>query len=209
MKDSLNREKSAANKGRVFSEESRRKMSLGQLMRVENNGGRGLPHSDASRKKIGIKSKEKFTPSFKEKFRRKMESAGIWIADQARSDYEVYFREAHWPKRMLDLANEEDAKNLSILGLWNPFNNLKGLVRDHAFSRRDGFDIKVFPIILRHPANLRLISNSDNIRKSGTSSISIEELMNRIIMYKHLWFEQEDCIKAIAEFKQGKRWVRK
>lgn len=209
MKDPLNREKSGGNKGRIFSEESRKKMSLGQQTRIANNGGKGLPHSEESKKKIGIKSKEKFTPTFKENFRRKMVSVGAWIDDKDRADYEIYFKEAQWPKHMLDLANEEDGKNLVILGLWNSFNNLKGLVRDHAFSRRDGFDIKIFPIILRHPANLRLISNSDNIRKSGTSSISIEELIDRIVAYKQPWFEQENCLVAIEEFKQGKRWIRK
>lgn len=52
----------------------------------------------------------------------------------------------------------------------------KGLVIDHLYSVKDGFNNKVPISILSHPFNLRLIPREDNLKKAFKSHITIEEL---------------------------------
>lgn len=61
--------------------------------------------------------------------------------------------------------------------------NLEGVVRDHRFSVLDGFKNKVDPEIISHPANCQLLTNRDNILKSSTSSITLDELIYEIINF--------------------------
>ncbi len=71
----------------------------------------------------------------------------------------------------------------------NKGNNLKGVSRDHLYSVRDGFINKVDCEILKHPANCKLILHNDNNKKSFNSSITLEQLLERIDLwnnkYKH------------------------
>lgn len=62
----------------------------------------------------------------------------------------------------------------------NRGNNLYGVSRDHMFSVKDGFMHGVDPDIIKHPANCRLITHSDNVRKGSSSCITLDELMERI-----------------------------
>lgn len=51
---------------------------------------------------------------------------------------------------------------------------------DHMLSRKDGFDQKIDPIIISHPANLRVIEAKENRKKYVTSCYSLEELLQKI-----------------------------
>ena len=62
----------------------------------------------------------------------------------------------------------------------NRGNNLGGVSRDHMYSVYDGFINKIDPNILAHPANCKLVIHSENVRKYTKSSISLEELLQRI-----------------------------
>ena len=68
-------------------------------------------------------------------------------------------------------------------GWYSPTNkndNLSGVSRDHMFSVREGFEMDIDPKIISHPANCRLMIHTDNISKNKKSTITIEELLDRI-----------------------------
>ena len=54
---------------------------------------------------------------------------------------------------------------------------------DHIYSIRDGFVNKVSPLILSHPANLRILGAKQNSSKSYKSEITLDELLLKINQY--------------------------
>ena len=58
--------------------------------------------------------------------------------------------------------------------------NTNGVARDHLYTVADGFKNGVEPEMLAHPANCQLILQEDNVRKRDTSTITLEELKQRI-----------------------------
>jgi hypothetical protein len=62
----------------------------------------------------------------------------------------------------------------------NRGNNPLGVSRDHMFSVKDGFKQNVSPELIKHPANCVLIQNKDNQSKGPKSSITLNELKDRI-----------------------------
>lgn len=111
---------------------------------------------------------------------------------------------------MFDLV--EDKNNLlKDIGVFNCKTNKNGIVRDHMYSRHTGFNNNVFPEILRHPCNCQLLTNKDNVRKALSNSvnsdaITLEELFERITIYKKEWFEQEKVLMLIEKYKACERY---
>jgi hypothetical protein len=62
----------------------------------------------------------------------------------------------------------------------NKGNNLDGASRDHMFSVKHGFAAGVSPDIIKHPANCNIILHRQNQSKREKSSITLEELLERI-----------------------------
>lgn len=69
-------------------------------------------------------------------------------------------------------------------GMYNTRTNRSGVVRDHIFSRYDGYINNVSPEIIAHPANCQFIPHLDNTRKRIRSDISLDELLERIQKWK-------------------------
>jgi len=84
--------------------------------------------------------------------------------------------------------NEFNLDYLHLRGIYHPVTNKKGLSRDHIYSMHDGFINKIEPIIISHPANCRLMSQSKNSSKNRDSHITIKELHKRI----DAWNEKYD-----------------
>lgn len=84
------------------------------------------------------------------------------------------------------LKNFPDEFDFSLIekyGMYKAKNrgdNPDGISRDHMYSVKDGFLNKVDPKIIAHPANCCLIQQRQNASKYSKSSITLEELMNRI-----------------------------
>lgn len=200
----------SANRGKKFSKE-----------RIESMHGHrtfesySRPHTQDTKEKIGKKSKEKFTEDYKQLHRQTMEEKGYWISLDKKTDYEIYFVESNWIKPMFDELYYENRLLVETYGIFNAFDNTKGVVRDHAFSRRSGFDFGVFPEILRHIENCQIILHSDNVKKNvskniNSDSLSLEELFDKIKNTCYTkWEEQEICLAKIKEYRNGKRWNRK
>lgn len=66
------------------------------------------------------------------------------------------------------------------VGWYHRIKNPLGLVKDHMFSVADGSKQDIPVEIINHPANCQLLSHIENGRKSSKSSITIDELMERI-----------------------------
>jgi len=196
----------SANRGKLFSKERRENISRGL------KGLKKKPFSEDTKLKIGIASKEKFTDEFKKKFRTTMEELGIWIPLKLKSDWEMYKKESNWICRMFDII-DDDRDLLKTLGVFNAKTNKKGVVRDHRFSRKSGFNLGVFPLILRHPVNCEILTHSENVKKKlkkyiDGDSLTIEELFDKIKNYEGVWKEHELCLELIEQFNKGARHAR-
>ena len=167
-----------------------------------------------TRSKIGKISSERMnSPKMQAHYRKINEEAGRWIPLDLKSDAEIYFKLANWKFRMWDLIeNPFQLDLIKEFGVFNCRTNTKGVVRDHIFSRKEGFLIGLFPEILRHPCNCQILTHSDNVRKKkkryeDKSDISLEQLFFDIENYKKEWDEQELILSLINSYKEGKRWI--
>lgn len=108
----------------------------------------------------------------------------------AQSDYErikLEFRryrvQASFTFSLKNFPDEFDFSLIEKYGMYKAKNrgdNPDGISRDHMYSVKDGFLNKVDPKIIAHPANCCLIQQRQNASKCSKSSITLEELMNRI-----------------------------
>lgn len=82
-----------------------------------------------------------------------------------------------------DYPDRFDFKLIEEYGWYKAKNrgdNLGGVSRDHMYSVKDGYINDIDPEIIAHPANCRLIRHYDNSKKKDKSSVTLEELMERI-----------------------------
>jgi hypothetical protein len=190
-----------SNRGKKFSADRIKRMHAHRDPKCYSH-----PHSAESKKVIGQKSKEKWTPKFKEEFRKTMEANGHWVPKSQLSEYKVYYKEANWIERMIDFFDEQSIDNLNKYGIFSK-NNTKGFVRDHIVPRKIGFEFNLPPYILRHPANVQFISHAKNIAKGfsdrkltlSEKELIINLLFERILNFKKSWREHDLCVNFIKE----------
>lgn len=179
----------------------------------------GSHYNEDHRKNIGKGSAKRYEdPVYRERIRKRMIELGIHKDPSLLSEYQRYYERANWIERMYDrITDTVQLAKLKTLGVFNTqkiSKNTSGVVRDHIYSRRAGFDNRVPPEILRHPSNCQLLTHGENMRKSKTNivgryydncDISLEELFSRIENFDQEWKEQERCLQLIEEYKNGKR----
>ena len=84
------------------------------------------------------------------------------------------------------------------LNLWNigrDSNFLTGCSRDHLYSVSDGYKNKIDPKIISHPANCEIIPHRKNQNKHKTSSITLDELKERIKKFNIKHVEMSDGVE--------------
>lgn len=82
-----------------------------------------------------------------------------------------------------DFPDEFEFSLVEEFGWYSPTNknnNLGGVSRDHILSVSFGYENKIDPKIISHPANCRLMIHRDNISKNSKSDITLEELLEKI-----------------------------
>jgi hypothetical protein len=195
-------------KGKNVTEETKKKRVE---TRFEKYGkfGPDVILSDEAKRKIGEKSKAKFTDDFKNKMQQTMVERGHWVDVKNKDPYLFYRGISNWNYNVL-LYDIIGSNFIKESGFYNK-NNKKGLVRDHRYSRRSGFENMVFPEILRHPYNCEFITHSDNVRKQqnkaiNSNSISLEDLFEGIKKYLGEYPEQNICLSKIKEYESGLRY---
>lgn len=140
-------------------------------------------------------------------------NSGKYTHPSLKNDWEIYKGMSHF-KGSIDnfIHTTEQWELFERYGLYSSKSdnkNLNGLVRDHKFSRRHGFDFKVFPEIIRHPINCILIPHRDNASKGYSSCISLDQLFDDIFCYKKMWYEQKICLELIDKYLKDEQWTRR
>lgn len=195
-------------KGKKVDEETKKK-AVETRFKKYGKFGPDVILSDDVKRKIGEKSRAKFTDDFKNKMNQTMVERGHWVDIKNKDPYLFYRKISNWNYNVL-LYDVIGSNSIKEVGFYNN-NNKKGLVRDHRYSRRSGFENMVFPEILRHPYNCELITHSDNIRKQqnktvNSDSISLTDLFDGIKKYTLEYPEQNICLNKIKEYESGLRY---
>lgn len=129
---------------------------------------------------------------------RKYCSVACWktAVNSQKSAFESYRKACAFHFDVSDYPHSFDLGLVETFGWYRPSNrgnNLDGISRDHMLSVADGFRLGVAPTIVSHPANCELMNHTTNQRKRAGSSITLEELINRI----ECWDDREanvlDC----------------
>jgi hypothetical protein len=94
------------------------------------------------------------------------------------SEKETYYKACKF--RIKDYSCIEGYHLLLKFGWYHPIKNKSGVSRDHRYSIYDGWANKIPPEIISHPANCQLMLHKDNVLKQKSSSITIEELYERV-----------------------------
>lgn len=84
---------------------------------------------------------------------------------------------------LLDLSLLRDAGWYSTPGSRRGVRNVDGVSRDHLLSVDDGWRLGIAPVIMRHPANCRLLLHRENQKKNRRSAITATELFARIAAF--------------------------
>lgn len=99
-------------------------------------------------------------------------------------EYLIYKSDASFKFSLNDYPDKFDFSLIEKHGWYSPSNskkpNINGVSRDHMISIKDGFRFGIDPKLIAHPANCKLMVHSENISKNKNSSITIEELIERI-----------------------------
>lgn len=99
------------------------------------------------------------------------------------NDYVKYKLDCKFKFNLSDYPNEFDFSLIEKHGWYkakNNGNNLGGVSRDHMLSVNEGYKLGIDPHFLSHPANCKLMIHTENISKNKKSSITKEELIQRI-----------------------------
>jgi len=102
--------------------------------------------------------------------------------------YESYIIECKFIFNVYNYPDYFDLKLIEKYGWFSPpnrGNNTKGISRDHILSINYGFLNKIDSKIISHPANCKLILQSENSRKHKKSFITHEELLQKIQIFNN------------------------
>lgn len=97
-----------------------------------------------------------------------------------RTAFENYKIKSQFKFNVYDYPNYFELILIEKYGWYSPTNNLNGVSRDHLYSVKDGFINNIDCKIISHPANCKLVLHKDNQKKYKNSSITIDELKERI-----------------------------
>lgn len=114
-------------------------------------------------------------------------------SETRKNDLRSYRQLASFNFNLADFPEEFDFSLIERHGWYKPANrgnNLNGVSRDHIVSIKFGHENRIDPKIIAHPANCQLILHNDNVSKGKRSSMSFEQLQQRILEWnsKYLRF---------------------
>ncbi len=89
-------------------------------------------------------------------------------------------RKCEFKFSLKEYPNEFNLSLLASHGMFHPVTNYRGVSRDHLISVQYAKEHNIDPKLISHPANCELILHSENKRRQGKCSITIQELMVRI-----------------------------
>jgi len=117
--------------------------------------------------------------SVRKKFCEKDCRAAFYI--RQRTEFENYKIRCKFNFSIKDYPDLFNGGMIEQFGWYNPKSNINGISRDHSISVRFGFDNNIDPSIISHPANCKLMRHLDNQKKNTKSSITLAELLEKIM----------------------------
>jgi hypothetical protein len=123
-------------------------------------------------KKLIAEGKAKPPPQFSQKGRSWRKSPN--------SSWLEYKKSCAFYTPLYILEKIENLHLINEIGWYDPNTNPTGVSRDHMFSVSDGWKNNIPAEIIRHPANCMLMPILENKRKGKRSSITYEELLQKI-----------------------------
>ena len=93
-----------------------------------------------------------------------------------------------------DYPDEFDFDIIRKYGWYSAINrggNTCGVSRDHCISVTYGFENNIDPNIIGHPANCKLMTNSENQSKHKKCSMTIDELNHKILSWDEKYLKIE------------------
>jgi hypothetical protein len=117
--------------------------------------------------------------------KRKFCTPGCWAnyTEKNKEPFLLYRQRCNFDFNVSDFINKFDLALVEQYGWYSPSNkgnNLNGVSKDHMVSVRTGFELGIDPEIIKHPANCKIMLHRQNQSKREKSSITIEELLERI-----------------------------
>jgi hypothetical protein len=97
----------------------------------------------------------------------------------SRGEYHYYCTLAEFNLKPKDLPKIKNYQLFLQRGIWS-LENRAGVVRDHIFSKKDGWIAGIDPQIISHPANCQFLTLSENSRKGDTSWITYKQLLESV-----------------------------
>jgi hypothetical protein len=117
--------------------------------------------------------------------KRKFCTSKCWVnyTEKSKEPFLLYRQRCNFDFEFKDHPDKFDLSLIEQYGWYSPRNkgnNINGISKDHMLSVRAGFELGIDPEIVKHPANCKLMLHRQNQSKREKSSITIEELLERI-----------------------------
>lgn len=100
------------------------------------------------------------------------------------SEKDLYYKKSQFKFGILTYKNIKGYELVEQYGVYNALTNKNGVSRDHMISINYGWTHNIPPEIISHPANCEIMTQSENSKKNSKSSITLEELKERIANWK-------------------------
>jgi hypothetical protein len=110
-----------------------------------------------------------------------------WKATVSAASAAAYRQACQFKFDVADYPDEFDLELVRQHGWYSPSNraaNLRGVSRDHLFSVADGRSRGVSAKVMSHPANCQLMLHQENKAKAHVSTITFEQLLERIAIWE-------------------------
>lgn len=179
---------SYSNKNRILSYETKEKISISISNYIQENGNFGCLTEESRKNRTRPKILNKKCKGCGKKYSNKNQ----YFCNQKcqreynrkhMDEYEKYKADCKFKFSLNDYPDKFDFDLIREHGWYKPTNrgnNLNGVSRDHIYSVREGFENRIDPEIISHPANCQLLVHGQNISKNKRSDITIDELLEKI-----------------------------
>jgi hypothetical protein len=122
------------------------------------------------------------------KSNRKFCTSKCWVTytEKHKDPFLLYRQQCNFEFNITEYQHKFDWFLVEQHGWYSPSNkgnNLNGISRDHMLSVKDGYIQGIDPAIIKHPANCKIMQHKDNQKKKSNSSISLDELLERIRLW--------------------------
>ena len=160
---------------------------------------------------VGVAKKARFCNhncAAKYKLRKKLELYADESIEKIKELQKIYRRACNFNFSLNSFPEEFDFSLIEEFGWYtakNHGNNMDGISRDHKFSVLEGFNQKIDPYYISHPANCQLLQQRKNASKCDKCSFSLDELKKAVEEWNNKYGIYENTIDyfMLEDFKSS------